>query len=91
MLKYLLINLVLLVSLGLFAGDPAPGISCQSLKACGQSEDSTRQSCSPGESCVALSECDEPKCISETKACIKECLKSTCKMMESFPAQVSCD
>ena len=91
MLKFLVLNLALLASVALFAGDPAPGISCQSLKACGASGEDTSQSCGAGESCVSLSECDEPKCISESKACIKECLKSTCKILESFPAQVSCD
>jgi hypothetical protein len=83
--------LILLLPLYAFAGQPGGYIakpdSCSFLKKC-----SSEKSCEdPSDECFQLNACDEPVCLSEKQACVKECGTTKCQVMESFPAQVNCN
>lgn len=70
------------------AGAPASSAAsreCSRLERC-----AVESPCATGLQCITVRSCGFPVCITHQEACQLECGRSTCALLESMPAQISC-
>jgi hypothetical protein len=68
-------------------------IDCKKFPTCGVISETANKRC-PHEketTCLTISQCKGPVCITDREACSLECGKKSCKIMASYPGQISCD